>query len=151
MKIEITIAQVEIEEAIKARVLDQISPKDGQEINIELRATRGPEGFTAVISIDDSNLSAVNKAAPAPKKIITTSDLKRMQAEEAAAEAEAEAAAGESTEGTTDNGSDGSEAGESEPEAQPEPVVTPATVAAGPAPVKKRLFGGVVKPSNAAA
>ena len=147
MQIAITIAQTEIEDAIRAKVLEQISPKEGQEINIELRATRGPEGFTAIITIDNSDGM---RAVPAPKKVITTGDLKRMQAEEAAAEAAQgeEAGTADGSEATEAGSDNGSETVVEEGEAAPAPV-TPAPVAAAPAPVKKRLFGNVVKPNNA--
>lgn len=158
MQIGITIAQAEIEEAIKARVLEQISVKDGQEINIELRATRGPEGFTAVITIDNSGDA---RPAPVPtRQRVTTADLKRMQEEEARQEAEQGGDTQGEEQGSQNDGSDGSNDEGPQPnsnvlaEAQaPQPVVTqPAPVASastGAAPAKKRLFGNVVKPNNA--
>jgi hypothetical protein len=48
---QITINQAEIEEAIRERILGQIQIKDGMRIDIDLRATRGDEGYTAVIDI----------------------------------------------------------------------------------------------------
>ena len=47
----ITIVQTEIEEAIRNHILSQIQVQDGMEIEIDLRATRGAEGFQADIDI----------------------------------------------------------------------------------------------------
>lgn len=47
----ITLNQAEIESAIHNLVNEQVNIKDGHEITIELRAGRGPEGFTATIDI----------------------------------------------------------------------------------------------------
>ncbi len=48
---QIIIIQTEIEEAIRNHILGQINVKDGQRIDIDLRATRGSDGFQAVIDI----------------------------------------------------------------------------------------------------
>lgn len=48
---QIIIVQSEIETAIRNHILDQIHVKDGMQIDIVLRATRGDEGTTAVIDI----------------------------------------------------------------------------------------------------
>ncbi len=55
----ITIVESEIHDAIKAHILSQISVKEGSEITIDLRATRGAEGFMADIEITNGT-----KAAP---------------------------------------------------------------------------------------
>lgn len=47
----IIIVQAEIEEAIKAHILNQIALKEGQEISIDFKATRGDDGATAEINI----------------------------------------------------------------------------------------------------
>ena len=47
----ITIVQAEIELAIKNYINTQVNLKEGQEISIDLRATRGAEGATAIIDI----------------------------------------------------------------------------------------------------
>lgn len=56
---QITINQTEIEAAIKAHILSQINIKEGHDISIQLKATRGDDGTTAIIDISPS-------AAPAP-------------------------------------------------------------------------------------
>ena len=48
---KITIVQDEIEEAIRNHILSQIAVKPGMVITMELRATRGDEGFIANINI----------------------------------------------------------------------------------------------------
>ena len=65
-KMQITIVQTEIEEAIKAHILSQISVKDNTRIDIDLKATRGAEGFQAVIDIvsADAPSQARTQAAP---------------------------------------------------------------------------------------
>lgn len=96
---QITIYQAEIEEAIRTHIHNVVSVKDGHEIKIDLKATRGDTGFQAIIDIEPVVTNGakpmptrpaqrVVAAAPAaPKPVITTADLKRMHAEEEAAEA----------------------------------------------------------------
>lgn len=49
---QITINQSEIEAAIRAHILSQINIKEGHEISITLKATRGEDGTTAIIDIE---------------------------------------------------------------------------------------------------
>ncbi len=48
---QIIIVQTEIEEAIRAHINRQINVREGMRIDIDLSATRGPEGFKATIDI----------------------------------------------------------------------------------------------------
>ena len=48
---QITITQPQIEEAIKNYVLSMLTLKPGQELAIDLRATRGDAGYTAEIAV----------------------------------------------------------------------------------------------------
>jgi hypothetical protein len=48
---QIVLTQNEIEEAIKLYVAQTISIASGQDFNIDLRAGRGPEGFTATLEV----------------------------------------------------------------------------------------------------
>ena len=48
---QITLNQAEIEQAIKNYVFDQVNIREGHDITIDLKAGRGPEGFTATIDI----------------------------------------------------------------------------------------------------
>lgn len=56
----ITLNQSEIEAALTAHINNLMNLKDGVAIKYEFKATRGDEGFTAVLDITDG------KAAPAP-------------------------------------------------------------------------------------
>ncbi len=57
---QIIIVQTEIETAIRNHILTQLSVREGMRIDIDLSATRGPEGFKATIDIvaDDSQPAA---------------------------------------------------------------------------------------------
>lgn len=63
---QIIIIQTEIEEAIRNHILNQIAIKDDQRIDIDLRATRGSDGFQAVIDIvsDTTPVRAPVQAQP---------------------------------------------------------------------------------------
>ena len=97
---KITINQAEIEEAITKHILSQITVKEGMNINIDLRATRGAEGFQADIDINDgtnTNLDVSGKVsaakAPATAKVNDAGDAAQTgtaQAEPAPVEAAAE-------------------------------------------------------------
>jgi hypothetical protein len=72
-EMQITITQDEIETAIANFILSQVSVNEDMDINIDLKATRGDEGYTAVINIvpksdsADSNVTTLvpNKEAAA--------------------------------------------------------------------------------------
>ena len=51
---QITINQTEIEKAILDFMHKRINIKEGTQVDIEMKATRGAEGFSAVIDIMDS-------------------------------------------------------------------------------------------------
>ena len=63
----IILVQAEIELAIRAYVLNQITVKDGQDITIDFKNTRGDDGATAEI-----NISHLAPAQTAPQKPTTT-------------------------------------------------------------------------------
>jgi hypothetical protein len=48
---QVILIQTEIEQAIRDYINSQINIKEGMSINIDLRSTRGTEGFTANIDI----------------------------------------------------------------------------------------------------
>ena len=58
----IILVQAEIELAIRAYVLTQISVKDGQEVTIDFKNTRGEDGATAEINITSPSLVSVGNA-----------------------------------------------------------------------------------------
>lgn len=74
-----TINQLEIEEAIRNYVMNQIHVKEDMEIQIKLRATRGEEGYQAEIDIEKVKPASPTpptkpKPTPAPKAADKPSD-----------------------------------------------------------------------------
>lgn len=65
MKMQIIIVQAEIEAAIRAHIEQQVSIKEGMEITIDLRSTRGDAGFTANIDIVPNGSLTPKATAPA--------------------------------------------------------------------------------------
>lgn len=121
----ITIVESEIHDAIKAHILSQISVKEGSEITIDLRATRGAEGFMADIEITNGTPAAVSKAAP----VAQTRGPIPARVEPVAAAVEADVSA------------------PAEAEASVQPTVEPAQpetteAAEAPAEARKSLFAG---------
>lgn len=62
----ITLNQSEIEAALTAHINNLMNLKDGVAIKYEFKATRGDEGFTAVLDITDGKAAM----APAPVKVV---------------------------------------------------------------------------------
>ena len=62
---KITIVESEIQEAIRAHIERQITVKDGMEITMEIRATRGEDGFIANIDI-----SPIKAGADTPRAVV---------------------------------------------------------------------------------
>lgn len=141
---QITLIQSEIEQALKNYINDIMSVKDGMEIEIQLKATRGEEGTTAIIDIVPQKPKAVRgsrtsgeipakaepvKAATAPVKA---------EPAQAVAESVAEAEA-----------DDAEQVAE---QAQEPEALEPAPVEAEQAPAeeapRKSLFAGLSKPQN---
>jgi hypothetical protein len=63
---QITIVQADIETAIKNYILSQINVREDMEIDITLRATRGDEGYQAIIDIKPNSKAA--DPTPTPPK-----------------------------------------------------------------------------------
>lgn len=141
---QITLIQSEIEQALKNYINDIMSVKDGMEIEIQLKATRGEEGTTAIIDIVPQKPKAARggrtsgevpakaepvKAAAAPVKA---------EPAQAVAESVAEAEA-----------DDAEQVAE---QAQEPEALEPAPVEAEQAPAeeapRKSLFAGLSKPQN---
>lgn len=61
---QITIVQTEIESAIIAHIKSQVAIRDDQEITVDLRATRGAEGYQAVIDIRPKEGGQTSSSAP---------------------------------------------------------------------------------------
>ena len=68
---QITIAQDEIEAAIKNYIQEQITVKEDQDIDIDLRATRGEAGFQATINITKAGAAKPVREPEAPVAAVT--------------------------------------------------------------------------------
>lgn len=64
IQMKITVAQKDIETAIRSQIASQVTLKEDQEIDVLLRATRGPEGFIADVTIGPKGSTIVNRPAP---------------------------------------------------------------------------------------
>lgn len=91
---QITLNQAEIEQAIKNYVNDQVNIREGHDIAIDLKAGRGPEGFTATIDIVGDVATKPIQPAAASKPVATPKPRaeRTVAAQEAAEEAAPEAA-----------------------------------------------------------
>lgn len=90
---QIILVQAEIEKAIRNYVNSKVQVNEGQDIRIDLSASRGPEGFRATIDIVDEDATTTASAAPAPKAAVpkVTAEAGEDQAAAKAKAAEAEA------------------------------------------------------------
>lgn len=70
----ITIVQSEIEEAITDYIKRQVNLRDDQSVKIELKATRGEEGYMAEIAIESPKMGIVNTTEPVITKPIMTAE-----------------------------------------------------------------------------
>ena len=152
---QITLNQVEIEQAIANYVNDLVSVNEGMDINITLKATRGEEGTTALIDIvpevvEPETPEPVAKptrraAKPAVKAAVTKAE---PEPEEAPVEAKEEPAVKE-VEPTPEVKAEEV----SYPKPEPEEVLKDAepvkeTEAEIPAEKPKSLFANLRKPNN---
>ena len=74
---QIILVQAEIETAIRNYVNSKVKVNEGQDIRIDLSASRGPEGFRATIDIidDDFTPAVATKAAAAKANTESSDDL----------------------------------------------------------------------------
>ena len=87
---QIILVQAEIETAIRNYVNSKVKVNEGQDIRIDLSASRGPEGFRATIDIiDDDFTPAVATKAAAAKANTESSDELTATTKAKAVEAEA--------------------------------------------------------------
>ena len=70
----ITIVQSEIEEAITDYIKRQVNLRDDQTIKIDLKATRGEEGYMAEIAIETSKMGIENTKEPVTSSHIVTAE-----------------------------------------------------------------------------
>ena len=145
---QITLIQSEIEQALKNYINDIMSVKDGMEIEIQLKATRGEEGTTAIIDIVPQKPKAVRGSrtsgeVPAKAEPVKAAAAAPVKAEpaQAVAEAEPEPVAESVAEAEADDA-----------EQVAEQAQEPAPVEAEQAPAeeapRKSLFAGLSKPQN---
>lgn len=69
---QIIIVQAEIEEAIEARIREQLVIQEGFRVDIELKATRGEEGYQAMIDIVPANAERKARTEEAPIQTAVT-------------------------------------------------------------------------------
>ena len=141
---QITLIQSEIEQALKNYINDIMSVKDGMEIEIQLKATRGEEGTTAIIDIVPQKPKAARGGRTSGE---VPAKAEPVKAAAAPAKAEPAQAVAESVaEAEADDAEQVAEQAQ-EPEAQ-----APAPVEAEQAPAeeapRKSLFAGLSKPQN---
>lgn len=144
---QITLIQSEIEQALKNYINDIMSVKDGMEIEIQLKATRGEEGTTAIIDIVPQKPKAARGGRTSGEIPAKSESVKAaatpVKAEPAQAVAEADPApVAESV----------AEAEADDAEQVAEQAQEPAPVEAEQAPAeeapRKSLFAGLSKPQN---
>ncbi|QWY83752.1 holliday junction resolvase RusA-like protein [Rhizobium phage RHph_X3_15] len=125
---QITIVQSEIEAAITAYIKSQITVNENMDINIDLRATRGAEGFQAIIDIVPSQVKKATRRAVSNEAAASNGSTLGIQsgAEREEVQEEAQAA--------------------TKPAPEAEPVEEEAPFNPG---VSKSLFGGLKTPENA--
>lgn len=68
-KMQITLNQTEIEAALREYVNGRVTIQEGVQIIIDLKAGRGPEGFTATIDLVETAAAAPAKKVPALARI----------------------------------------------------------------------------------
>lgn len=61
---QITLTQIEIEQAITNYITEHVNVKSNKKIIIDLRATRGVDGTTAIIDIVDVEIKVPMKTVP---------------------------------------------------------------------------------------
>ena len=156
-QMQITLNQEEIEIALKNYVNEQVNIREGHEINIDLKAGRGENGFSATIDIVPAGVTKpaqpVQKTLPPlpgnpNSKPVATAEPKApgdsfpgsQPAPQAAQEAVSEAPVTPAPEPAVE---------ETKPaETQPVSQETASTAEAAPTEPKRSLFAGLRKPRN---
>ena len=156
---QIILVQAEIEKAIRNYVNSKVQVNEGQDIRIDLSASRGPEGFRATIDIVDEDVTTTANAAPvlvpvpkaAAPKVTAEAGEDQAAAKAKAAEAEAKkkaeaerAAAAQAEAEAEKKALETADSSATEPPFEPDAkeevqeVQEPASAAAAP---RKPLFG----------
>ena len=154
---QIILIQAEIEVAIRNYVNSKVKIAAGQDIRIDLSASRGPEGFRANIDIVDAEVpveaySPRAATTAAPKTAAVETDAPKKKAAPAQLEAEVEEPATPSTEKVAADEPSAQEQEVAQEQEQEAPSVEESAEASTtePAPtVRKPLFGKSLAPLNA--
>ena len=154
---QIILIQAEIEVAIRNYVNSKVKIAAGQDIRIDLSASRGPEGFRANIDIVDAEVpveaySPRAATTAAPKTAAVETDAPKKKAAPAQLEAEVEEPATPSTEKVAVDEPSAQEQEVAQEQEQEAPSVEESAEASTtePAPaVRKPLFGKSLAPLNA--
>ena len=154
---QIILIQAEIEVAIRNYVNSKVKIAAGQDIRIDLSASRGPEGFRANIDIVDAEVpveaySPRAATTAAPKTAAVETDAPKKKAAPAQLEAEVEEFAAPSTEKVAADEPSAQEQEVAQEQEQEAPSVEESaeasTTESAPA-VRKPLFGKSLAPLNA--
>lgn len=113
---QITITQPQIEEAITNYVLSMLTLKPGQELTIDLRATRGDAGYTAEIAVGPAG------RAPVSAPVARTAAVRNTGGPAAAAQTTAQAEAPEPETDDAPEPEGNVEGGSAEPAAEEAPA-----------------------------
>jgi hypothetical protein len=157
---QITLTQAEIEDAIRLYVNTEVQVREGKRIDIDLKATRGDLGYTAVIDIVNEDAPAANEqpsvvpASPAPAAAATaaapvrTTSTRRTTTAATPAATKAEPAP--QPEPEVAQAAEPAQEAAQEPAGEAEAVSGSADTApaAEAAPARPSLFGGLSKPVN---
>ena len=154
---QIILIQAEIEVAIRNYVNSKVKIAAGQDIRIDLSASRGPEGFRANIDIVDAEVpveaySPRAATTAAPKTAVVETDAPKKKAAPAQLEAEVEEFAAPSTEKVAADEPSAQEqevAQEQEREALSVEESAEASTTEPAPTVRKPLFGKSLAPLNA--
>mgnify|MGYP007064713518 CR=1 FL=1 len=154
---QIILIQAEIEVAIRNYVNSKVKIAAGQDIRIDLSASRGPEGFRANIDIVDAEVpveaySPRAATTAAPKTAAVETDAPKKKAAPAQLEAEVEEFAAPSTEKVAADEPSAQEQEVAQEQEQEAPSVEESAEASTtePAPtVRKPLFGKSLASLNA--
>lgn len=169
---QIQLVQTEIEQALRNYINGLINIKEGTQINIDLSAGRGADGFKATIDIvalaDQAQTAVKAETKPAEKEKAKSEPVEEKQASKAAdtkaaqtqASADAKPETQTNTGAATGSATDAGNAEAAQPEtaatetAKAEPVQAEAASEAQAtdgeqaAQPRKSLFGGLTKPTN---
>lgn len=143
----IILVQAEIEEAIRAYVHNQIVIKEGQEVTIDFKNTRGDDGATAEINISAARTGSQTRpstaTAPVTRVVLTQPTAQPAQP---AAQPSQPAAAISTGEARVDPAEAASHTHQSEQAREPQPAAEPKEETPAPAPAAKSLFAHLTKP-----